>query len=131
MSGSCEFKIKKGLFSSENCPATTNYRCPNCGKHICEAHGTYFTWKYRGYQITGFTCGSQCSYGLFANVGFTKGTFDDQSKWNALNQWGGMNCGYCDYKQGEIMMDGEVLSPQLFQKYSPYRKVPAAFHGKV
>ncbi len=65
MTKQCQNRVFTGWFSSKPCPNPARFRCPVCGKWICESHGIPFTAHFWSEQLSGCLCGTECQKKLF------------------------------------------------------------------
>jgi len=84
----CEV-VEGGFVSKKKCGEPTLFRCPNCGKAVCQRHGQRFVIEKWQYRITGLTCSDNCTKGLIANIGTLQQEFI-QANPTDLEGWGGI-----------------------------------------
>lgn len=65
MAKQCANRVSTGWFSSKPCSNPARFRCPICGKWICENHGIPFVGHFWSEQIAGLLCSDECQKKLF------------------------------------------------------------------
>jgi len=119
----CE--VSQGGFlgmGAKECGRDVSFRCPNCGKAICNQHAIKFYWRWSAMGVEGRVCSENCLKGLFANGSLTKTWFHDHSV-GELTQWGGMKVTYSvDGVPNGGDFNGRPMTgdPDYYAKCAPY-----------
>jgi hypothetical protein len=81
-----------GLFSSKNCGNSTQFRCPACGKWVCQNHGIQFAAHFWAYELSGLLCSKNCQLVLFGHPALLKLYVEDEHGYSSLPalllEWG-------------------------------------------
>ncbi len=108
-----------GLGGAITCNKPTNFRCPNCGKAVCEQCGVEFTWRWSYHIFVGYVCGGNCLKGLFANGSITKGWFPDSKR--EVAEWAGIEYSISKTNVGFGTFNGRSMDDHNFyQQCEPY-----------